>query len=193
MNYLAHAYLSQHDPELLLGNFIADHLRGNDFSRYSEGVVKGIKMHREIDHFTDSHPLFKASKRLFYEEYARYSGILVDIYYDHLLARNFSQHHNSSLEDFSTDVYMIYNRNRTIMPQGSSRFLDYVIRNNIYLSYASLGGIESVLSHLSQRIGHGVALHGSLKSFLATEQELSRLFDSFVIDLKREFEPDLKA
>ena len=80
MNYLAHAFLSNNDSNLLIGNFIADHLRGNDFKNYSPQIIEGIHLHRKIDSFTDSHLNFKASKRLFYIGYERYSGILIDIY-----------------------------------------------------------------------------------------------------------------
>ena len=83
MNYLAHAFLSNNDRDLLIGNFIADHLRGNDFKDHKPEIIEGIYMHRKIDTFTDSHPNFKASKRLFYNGYERYSGILIDIYFDY--------------------------------------------------------------------------------------------------------------
>jgi len=184
VNYLAHAYLSGNNKELLVGNFIADHLRGNDFKNYTEGIINGIRLHRKIDSFTDAHPLFKTSKRVFYKGFEKYSGILVDIFFDHFLARQFSNFHHQSLDDFSNNVYRVYLENIKLMPESSTRFLNYVLRNNIYQNYASLKGIETVLTHLSHRIGHQVALNESLELFLDSEELLEYNFFEFIIDLK---------
>src|SRR5688572_18797949 len=108
MNYLAHAFLSNNDKDLLVGNFIADHIRGNKYEIYSEEIISGIKLHRNIDTFTDAHHLFKESKRVFYNGFEKHSGILVDIYFDHLLAKNFEKYSSQSLSDFSQQVYRIY-------------------------------------------------------------------------------------
>lgn len=187
MNYLAHALLSHQDPELLLGNFIADHLRGNDFSAFPEGVVKGIRMHREIDRFTDDHPLFKKSKRLFYTNFEKYSGILVDIYFDHLLASDFKSFHTEELKDFNSRIYQVYTDYRNLMPESSSRFLSYLLQNNLYQQYASLEGITRVLGHLSHRIGHQVELQASAGDFTKHQTELSRHFKAFMPELQERF------
>lgn len=191
MNYLAHAFLSGNNPQLLVGNFIADHLRGNDFSAYPAGVVEGIKLHRRIDAFTDAHPEFKAAKRLFYQGFEKHSGILVDIYFDHLLASRFGNYSRTSLPDFSKNVYTVYTHHHHLLPTGSQRFLDYVIKNNIYHSYASLQGIERVLFHLSQRIRHGVQLHDSVPLFSAQLPILQEYFAVFFSDAMQEFGVDL--
>ncbi len=187
MNYLAHAFLSRENKEILIGNFIADHIRGNNFKGYSEGIIEGILMHRQIDSYTDSHPLFKASKRLFYKGFEKYSGILVDIYFDHLLAKNFEKHHLFKLNEFSAKVYSIYSEFKNQMPEHSVRFLDYVITNNIYVNYSNTKGIETVLKHLSHRISHKVELNHSVPLFINHELELTQNFDAFIIDLKKQF------
>jgi acyl carrier protein phosphodiesterase len=184
MNYLAHAYLSGSNEEVLVGNFIADHLRGNNFDMYPEGVRQGIQLHRRIDTFTDAHPLFKSSKRVFYEGFEKYSGILVDIYFDHFLAKLFHRYHHESLETFSSKVYSVYRNNQHLLPESSTRFLAYVIKNNIYENYAELSGIETVLTHLSHRIGHKVALNESIGLFLDAEKVLEMNFSSFMEDIK---------
>ncbi len=183
MNYLAHALLSNNNHDLLVGNFIADHLRGNDFSAYTEKIVEGIYLHRKIDTFTDSHPLFKSSKRIFYNGFEKYSGILVDIYFDHLLAKNFKKYHHESLENFSANVYEVYKQHLHFMPASSSRFLDYVIKNNIYHTYSKIEGIEQVLFHLSRRIKHNSSLDKSVYLFLSNESLLQTYFDEFIQDI----------
>jgi acyl carrier protein phosphodiesterase len=183
MNYLAHAFLSNNNEEHLVGNFIADHLRGNQFGDYSAGIIEGIHLHRKIDTFTDAHPEFKKAKRYFYNGFEKYSGVLVDIYFDHLLAKNFSTYSAISLQDFSSKVYQVYTNHQHLLPLGSSRFLEYVIKNNIYVSYADPKGIETVLYHLSQRIKHGVQLDQSILLFRQHEKELRLAFTTFFKDI----------
>lgn len=187
MNYLAHAFLSNNNKHLLVGNFIADHLRGNDFSAYPEEVIKGIYLHRKIDAFTDAHPAFKNSKRLFYDGFEKYSGILVDIYFDHLLAKDFENYSTVPLLDFSSDVYKVYSDHLHLLPKSGSGFLEYVIKNNIYTSYASQQGIETVLYHLSHRINHGVRMDQSIRLFREHENELQKNFNSLFRDAISEF------
>lgn len=187
MNYLAHAFLSNNNTDLLIGNFIADHLRGNNFSGYSPQVIEGVYLHRRIDAFTDAHAEFKKSKRVFYNGFERYSGVLVDIYFDHLLAKNFSMYSETPLKEFSENVYKIYSAHEYLLPKTSSGFLEYVIKNNIYTAYASITGIEKVLFHLSHRIQHKAHLHESVCLFKEHEAELQGYFTSFFKDAVQEF------
>jgi len=187
MNYLAHAFLSNNNTDLLIGNFIADHLRGNDFKNYPNEIINGIYLHRKIDTFTDNHESFKASKRLFYEGYERYSGILIDIYSDHFLAKNFENYSHLPLKEFSKTVYQTYSQNQHHLPKSSSNFLEYVIKNNIYHAYSSIEGIEKVLFHLSHRIKHGVMLNESIAIYKTHEKELELNFEILFKDAIKEF------
>jgi len=187
MNYLAHALLSAHNEELLIGNFIADHIRGNQYTELPSAIIEGIKMHRQIDHFTDTHLIFKESKRFFYPHYEKHSGILIDIYFDHLLAKNFSLFSPEPISDFSTKAYSAYNRNLPHLPENSKRFLHYLIRNNLYVAYSKQEGISTVLQHLSQRINHGVQLENSMEIFVQKEQLLIEVFFEFFQDAQKKF------
>ncbi len=187
MNYLAHAFLSGNNKGLLIGNFIADHIRGNNFSEYPEEVIQGIQLHRKIDTFTDAHPEFKKSKRVFYNGFEKYSGVLVDIYFDHLLAKNFDFHSSIPLDEFSRNTYQIYSEHQYLLPKSSSGFLDYVMKNNIYKAYSDITGIERVLYHLSHRIKHNVQLNDSIELFKTNEAELKTNFDIFFGDALKVF------
>lgn len=187
MNYLAHALLSAHDDELLAGNFIADHLRGNNFNHLPTGVIQGIKMHRQIDDYTDTHELFKKSKRIFYTNFEKYSGVLIDIYFDHLLAKNFQEFSTVNLSSFSKKVYEVYDAKKELFPTSSNRFLNYVISNNIYEAYALKDGITTVLRHLSSRIKHPVQLHDSIVEFTDNEKVLEENFKLFFQDAQTRF------
>ncbi|MDX2173450.1 MAG: ACP phosphodiesterase [Bacteroidota bacterium] len=187
MNYLAHAYLSNNNPDLLIGNFIADHLQGNNFENFSEGIKQGITLHRAIDTFTDNHPNFKLAKRLFYNGFEKHSGILIDIYFDYFLAKNFHEHSPIPLPEFCINTYSVYQQNVNVLPQGSQQFLNYVLKNNIYEGYGTIKGIETVLFHLSKRINHDIWLNESIILFQQNETELYQHFNTFFKDAKNNF------
>jgi acyl carrier protein phosphodiesterase len=179
MNYLAHALLSHFDEELLIGNFIADHIRGNNYQQFSPGIIKGIHLHRKIDSFTDAHPDFKAVKRFFYNGFERYSGILTDIYFDYVLATQFEQHCRIELRTFCDFAYQVYQKNQEILPKSSKHFLRYVLENDIYFHYGQIEGIERVLFHLSHRIKHGIFLNDSLSLWDTHKLEIEAHFNQF--------------
>ncbi|MCW3077153.1 MAG: phosphodiesterase [Bacteroidetes bacterium] len=187
MNYLAHSFLSYNQPGLLIGNFIADHIHGNHFENYPTEVIEGVKLHRKIDTFTDAHVKFKESKRFFYNGYEKYSGILVDIYFDHLLAENFNAYSNIPLKTYCQNVYGVYQSHIDLLPASSKGFLTYVLENNIYSAYSTPEGIERVLFHLSHRINHGIWLQGSLELFKENKKQLQRNFEIFFRDAQNEF------
>ena len=102
MNFLAHLYLSADDPEIQLGNFIGDFVRGRDLStRFSVGIVTGILLHREIDEFTDRHEVVKRSKDRLRPKYRHYAPVIIDMFYDHHLAVNWNAYHHQPLPDFA--------------------------------------------------------------------------------------------
>ncbi len=92
MNYLAHLYLSGSNEDVLVGNYIADGIKGEDKSNYKPGVIKGVQLHKKIDDFTDTHPIFKTSAKRLTENYGHYAWVIVDIYYDHFLANNWNKY-----------------------------------------------------------------------------------------------------
>ncbi len=190
MNYLAHAYLSNNNEDLILGNFIADHIKGNNYKHYSQNIINGILLHRKIDHFTDNHIQFKNAKRYFYDGYEKYAGILIDIYFDYFLASEFQKHCHLSLLNSTENVYKIYDDFKYEMPKSSQNFYNYIIQNDIYNAYATLEGIEKVLFHLSHRINHGVMLNHSINLFNKHKTELYFCFLKFIVDAKNNLTPN---
>ena len=94
-------------------------------------------LHRRIDYFTDTHPLFIKSKRNFYEGFERYSSVLVDIYYDYLLAKNFEKFSDVSLDVFTKNIYVVLQKNKQYLPESALGFLNYVIKNNTEKTFTS--------------------------------------------------------
>ena len=189
MNYLAHAFLSFNNEHITIGNFIADHIKLADAEKLPSEIKKGVLLHRRIDYFTDTHPVFIKSKRHFYDGFERYSGVLVDIYYDYILAKNFERFSKVGLKPFTQNIYSILGNNKEHLPESSQGFLNYVLQNNTFFEYSKIGGIELVLKHLSYRINHCVLLNESLPLFLENEKAIENNFFEFMEDLIK----DVKA
>lgn len=151
MNYLAHAYLSGEDEEILIGNFIADAVKGKAVNDYSDNIRRGIILHRFIDEFTDNHPMHKASRAKLHKRYSHYSGVLVDIYYDHFLAKNWLEYSDTPLNDYTSWLYASLENNTAILPERINYMLQYMIPQNWLLNYAHLKGIDRVLKGMSNR------------------------------------------
>ena len=151
MNYLAHAYLSGEDEEILIGNFIADAVKGKAVNDYSDNIRRGIILHRFIDEFTDNHPMHKASRAKLHKRYSHYSGVLVDIYYDHFLAKNWLEYSDTPLNDYTSWLYASLENNTAILPERINYMLQYMIPQNWLLNYAHLKGIDRVLQGMSNR------------------------------------------
>lgn len=151
MNFLAHIYLSGVSEEIRIGNFIGDYVKGKGYENYPDEIRKGILLHREIDHFTDHHPVVYQSKMHLNEKYRKYSGIIVDIFYDHFLAKEWSRFHALPLQEFVSDFYQNAVAYFAVLPPRVRQFLPFVIINNWFESYRSIEGIESVLYRMSRR------------------------------------------
>ncbi|WP_299160576.1 ACP phosphodiesterase [uncultured Tenacibaculum sp.] len=166
MNFLAHLYLSGDNTELMIGNFIADHIKGNKFSHYSEGIKKGILLHREIDTFTDAHDIVRKSKRRLHERYRHYDGVIIDIFYDHFLARNWKKYSQIPLDIYVKSVYNLLQENNNILPDKTRELLPYMIQYNWLYNYQFAKGIQEVLNGMNKRT------QGKSKMNLATEDLL---------------------
>lgn len=186
MNYLAHAFLSFNNEHLTIGNFIADHIKTAEADKLHPEIKKGVMLHRHIDYFTDTHPLFIKSKRHLYDGFERYSGVLMDIYYDHILAKNFKEFSDVDLVPFTQNIYRVLQSNKQHLPELSQGFLRYVLDNNTFFEYSKIEGIELVLKHLSYRINHGILLNESLPLFVKNEKAIEEDFMKFMNELIKE-------
>lgn len=184
MNYLAHSYLSFQKNDLIVGNFIADSIRGNHFEALTEGIIKGITLHRKIDFYTDSHPIFLTSKHRFSKDFDKYSGVLMDIIYDHYLAKNFQLYSKLTLQQYVDSIYLILEKNMQFLPEPAKRFYDYMTQRNILFHYSSLTGIETVLMHLSHRIKNRFELQLAIPILEKNYAEIEKEFFTFFDELK---------
>ena len=151
MNYLAHIYLSGRNDLLKIGNFMADSIKGNDYEKFDSEIKKGILLHRHIDSFTDMHPIYRQSKHRLHEKYGHYSGVIMDILYDHFLAKNWSKFSDEKLEDYANDFYQLLQDNYDILTERIKGMMPYMIARNWFVSYATIAGLEMILFQMDYK------------------------------------------
>ncbi len=184
MNFLSHLYLAGNSEGLIIGNYIADSVKGSQFNNFSKEIQQGILLHRKIDTFTDSHPMVEQSKQRLREKYKKYAGVIVDIYYDHYLAINWNQYSNQELESFVTAIYAIINSYHSLLPEKSVLFTRYMLEHNILVGYSKLEGIERVLKGMARRTSFESNMENAI-------QDLKEHFDLFENEFKIFF-PELQ-
>ena len=151
MNFLAHIYLSFGDDEITIGNFIADSIRGNKIDHLPTRIQKGILLHREIDTYTDSHAIPKVSSKRLHKNYSHYSRVIVDIFYDHFLAKNWKNYSDTPLKIYVENFYDLLEDNYPILPHGVQRMMPYMITDNWIYNYSKMEGIGRVLNGMNRR------------------------------------------
>ncbi len=150
MNFLAHLYLSGENEKLMVGNFIGDYVKGRKYENYKNGVKQGILLHRQIDSFTDSHSKFREAKKLMVPEFGLYSGIIIDLIYDHLLAKNWNNYSTRNLREYTKWVHAVLLKNFFYLPKRVQGFLPILIQNRRLESYATVEGIQKSLEIMSR-------------------------------------------
>ncbi len=152
MNWLAHLFLSEPKVEDRLGNILADIVKGKDRKKLSPRFNKGIECQLLVDSFTDTHLIVKHSKKIISPEYKRYSGLLVDIFYDHLLARNWSNYSQFSLSQFNQEIYESFLKNLDGVPEKARKIITQTIDEEWLGSYYHISGIEKALIRIKKRL-----------------------------------------
>ena len=185
MNFLAHIYLSGDDELIQIGNFMADGIRGKNYITLPAKVQKGILLHREIDTFTDIHPVFRNSTHRLHANFHHYAGVIVDIFYDHFLAKNWSLYSNENLEDYVQKFYKSLQNNPEILTDKTKRLLPIMMRENWLVSYQTVPGIERILRQMEFRIKHRSKLSSSITELQAYYSDFEAEFTTFFPDLIR--------
>src|SRR5690606_25016099 len=137
MNFLAHIYLSGNNDLVTIGNFIADGIKGNDYQKFNPDFQIGIILHRHIDTFTDAHETVRLSTKRLHEKYGHYSGVIVDILYDHFLAKNWNRYSDTPLDVYVENFYDLLETHYDLLPVNIQKMMPYMLADNWLLSYAS--------------------------------------------------------
>jgi len=152
MNYLAHLYLSEDSEESIIGSIIADFVKGPLVDQYNPTILKAIQIHRKIDAFTDTHEMVLKSRKLFSSNRRRFAGIIIDVAFDHFLAKNWSSYSNLELDEFINKSYAIIKRYRKLLPGDLMFAVPKMIGEDWLGSYRYLDAIGVTLDKISKRI-----------------------------------------
>jgi acyl carrier protein phosphodiesterase len=185
MNYLGHAYLSFNSPKILVGNMISDFVKGRDQFVFSGNIQKGIALHRQIDEFTDLHPATKKAMEVFRPYYRLYSGPIMDILYDHFLAKDPNLFDDASLREFSKTTYHHLENNSTHLPNRFVQVLLYMKTEDWLYNYSYTEGIRKSLYGLARRATYLREVDTAYDLFLEHYVYLNECYHDFFPDVKQ--------
>ncbi len=187
MNYLAHLYLAEDSDESLLGNLLGDFVKGRLVDQYSPEILKGIKTHRKVDFYTDNNTKFLECKNLIHPNRRRFSGIIVDLSFDHFLAKNWSNYSDVALSEFANRVYALLLKNQDILPAKLMQRMPYMIGDDWLVSYKYIDTIELALNAMSRRLSRrferAAVIKYGIEDIKDNYDELERKFSEFFPEL----------
>ena len=183
MNFLAHIYLSGDHKLITIGNFAADGVRGNKYKTYPTAIQAGIMLHRHIDTFTDAHPLFRQCTKRLHRGYGHYSGVIVDIFFDHFLAKNWKTYSDVPLELYISNFYKNLIENLDNLPPRFQALTPIMIEDNWLLSYATIEGIQKVLNGMNKRTEGRSKMNEAVNELKEFYEDFEEDFTLFFEDL----------
>jgi acyl carrier protein phosphodiesterase len=188
LNFLAHLHLAEPDEGLMLGGIVADFVRNPEIAALPANIQAGIRLHRSIDSFTDRHQMVHQSIGRISSRLGWFSGIAIDIYYDHLLARNWERYSTEPLDAFAKRAYSTLELLTPITPPEAKEFLRRFVEQDHINRYATVEGLNHTFSRVSQRIAEripkrAVWLPDSLPDLIAADRDLEADFHSFYPEL----------
>ncbi len=185
MNFLAHISLSGDNPKIIVGNFIGDFVKGrNLLEQFEPGIANGIELHRSIDEFTDNHPIVAKSKNRLRPTYRHYSAVIVDMFYDHLLAKNWDSYYDEFLPDFAERTYRTIESFDAILPTPVKFMLPYMIKGNWLVNYARLEGIERALTGMASRSKYDSKMELAVNDLVNHYDKFTEEFSNFFPELQ---------
>jgi acyl carrier protein phosphodiesterase len=184
VNFLAHALLAGDEPALIVGGVVGDWIKGVLPGTLPADLARGVALHRAIDHHAESHPAFCQSRNRVSAERRRYAGVLVDIFYDHLLARNWSAVHHLPLHAYCASVYGLIDNRMGELPATSHHALQMMAREDWLSSYAEMEGIADVLARMSRRARQPNPLARGEQELLADVAGYTRDFQAWLEDTR---------
>lgn len=179
MNHLAHVFLAGTQPQAQLGGLLGDFWRGAPDPHWPHALRAGVMLHRKIDVYTDSHPFVIEARHLFEAPLRRYAGILLDMYFDHALARDWSRYSDEALAALSTHMLDLVAANAAQLPADLLRFAHYMRDHGLFVGYAQRATIERALGGISRRLRRANPLAEAGPELWQRATELDEYFDKF--------------
>ena len=179
MNYLAHLYLASDSGNAKIGGLLGDFVKGISKEKYSRDIQIEIQLHGLIDSYTDEHSITKLAKELVTERKKRYMGIILDVFYDHMLACKWNEYSNVKLSEFIQDSYHVLQENRALLPEKLGDFLPSMIDEDWLTSYKDFDGFKNAIHRISRRLSKGSILRECISDVEENYLLLSSYFDEF--------------
>lgn len=179
MNYLAHIFLSGPNRKVQLGNFVGDAVKGSSYKNYPSDIAKGIQLHRAIDDYTDHHPAVCEVVHRLQPEFGRYSGVLLDICFDYLLASRFESFSGGSLRKYTRNFYLSLLINYRYLPVRFKRFIWHFILTDRLRKYATLNGIRESLNIMVEYHHIDISVDKAIRYLEEHDEELFAVFQPF--------------
>lgn len=197
MNFLAHTYLSGCNEEIIVGNFMGDYVKGKNYLLFPELVKKGILIHRDIDTFTDAHPITRRSKIRIASKYHKYAGIITDIFYDHFLASLWDDFSTLPLNVFVSRTYDLLKRNYKVLPSSIKNWFPTFLENNWMMAYQTIDGIELVLERMAANTSlpnhAGYAVEILSERYESFKEDFLEFFPLIIQFLEEKYEIEIKT
>ncbi|WP_019038401.1 ACP phosphodiesterase [Psychroflexus tropicus] len=184
MNYLAHIFLSGDDDLLKLGNFMADEIKGKSYKTYPSEIQRGILLHRAIDDYTDHHKLVSRGAHRFFSEIGHYNSVVIDMIYDHILAKNWKNYCQTKLSVYAEEFYQLLDANLLLLPNKISKVVPYMIEHNWLLNYANLDDLKSILMQMNRKTKHDTHLEIGVDIYLQHQERFEDEFRLFFDDIQ---------
>lgn len=187
MNYLGHLFFSNDDTELMLANLFGDFVKGRDLSGYTLKTQQGITLHRAIDNYIDTHPAVLELLHVLYAQLPKVAGIAVDLYFDHLLAKNWNQFHPLPLDEFLERFYRSVDVERDTFSAPFKQMMSHLVKVNWISYYPTAEGLDKACHGVSSRISFPNELKHGLRVFREHEKKISSAFDAYMKDAMHYF------
>ena len=179
MNYLAHLFFAADNTESRIGNLLGDFCRGVDVKNLPEAVQQGLRLHREVDAFTDRSPEVLAAKQYFSAKRRRFAGIAIDMLFDHFLIRHCLLFHPQPFDLYAYQLYQKLAADLPLMPASMQPTVSAIIRQDWFLSYADINQLGRALDRVAQRIRFANQFTGAAADIQPHYVELEQLFLQF--------------
>jgi acyl carrier protein phosphodiesterase len=183
VNFLAHIYLSGENDNLKIGNFISDFIKGNKYEHFSKEIQNGIYLHQQIDTFTDAHKVVRKSKRRLHERYGHYDGVIIDVFYDYFLAKNWKDYSPIPLDKYEQNFLDLMQQNFDLLPKPVQHILPYMQTQRWLTAYATFEGIEKALIGINKRTKYKSQMHLAIEDLEIHNNEFEADFTTFFKDL----------
>lgn len=190
MNYLGHLFFSGNDKELMLSNLFGDFVKGRDLSAFRPKTQEGIMLHRSIDSFIDTHPAVLELFHVLYPQLPKVAGIAVDLYFDHLLSKNWKQYSKEKLDDFLAAFYGSIDLSSDEFSDSFKSMITHLVKVNWISYYPTLDGLDKACRGVSSRISFPNELKNGVKVFSEHEEKISTVFEVYMKDAMDYFNID---